>query len=92
MQHRRVLVPEIQSGAWWGGAPGVNLPPRSVGTPGPQGCSKQAPSGCFWRWPGRPCWGWQLARAPGGFGNAAGAATSTQTDFIILGRRGPFCP
>lgn len=35
MQHRRVWAPGIQSGAWWGGAPGVNLPPFRPGTPGP---------------------------------------------------------
>lgn len=64
MQHGRVLVPGIQSGAWWGGAPAVLLPPRSAGDPRPpQGCSKQEPSGCFCRWPGLAVLG--LAAGPG---------------------------
>lgn len=63
MQRGRVLAPEMQSGAWCGGAPGVSLPRSGWGPPAPPGCSKQERSGCFWRWPGLAVLG--LAAGPG---------------------------
>lgn len=63
MQHRRVLGPEIHSGAGCGGAPGGTSPRSGWGPPAPPGCSKQECSGCFWRWPGLAVLG--LAAGPG---------------------------